>query len=298
MSPCACSTMSHHSACAAGAPLHAPSHGVLDPGDGPRAWTMPCAWALAGVGAVAGVLSGLLGVGGGFVVVPSLTRLTNLTSQSILATSLAVIALVSVGSITAAAVQGSIAWDIAFPFTVGAVIAMLAGRMIAARLTGARLQQAFALTSGAVSLLLLARGLGWITSGEEDHEPSSADASARPHQRIVSGRRHGLQVHSTDKKALNVQDHATRSLFRHDLPVGRPGARCRQSGTARTLRHAASSRGQRAHPADRRRLRSRHGHRDAGDPGARQDDAGHARPLQDRRHASPTSSGRSDCRST
>lgn len=152
----------HHSLCAAGAPLHAPLQGILDPGDGPRAWTTPCAWALASVGALAGVLSGLLGVGGGFVVVPSLTRLTNLTSQSILATSLAVIALVSAGSVTVAAVQGSIAWDIAFPFTVGAVIAMLAGRMIAARLTGARLQEAFALTSGAVALLLLARGLGWM----------------------------------------------------------------------------------------------------------------------------------------
>jgi uncharacterized protein len=152
----------HHSACAAGAQLHAPLHGVLDPGDGQLTWTMPCAWALAGVGAVAGVLSGLLGVGGGFVVVPSLTRFTTLTSQSILATSLAVIALVSVGSVTAAAVQGSIAWDIVLPFTAGAVIAMLAGRMLVARLSGARLQQAFALTSGAVSLLLLARGFGWI----------------------------------------------------------------------------------------------------------------------------------------
>ena len=151
-----------HSACAAGAPLRAPLHGILDPGDGPQAWTRPCAWCMAGVGAVAGMLSGLLGVGGGFVVVPSLTRLTNLTSQSILATSLAVIALVSIGSVAAAAVQGSIAWDIAFPFTVGAVIAMLAGRMIAGHLSGARLQQAFALTSGAVSLLLLARGLGWM----------------------------------------------------------------------------------------------------------------------------------------
>jgi len=137
---------------------------VLNPNEGRLVWTLPCAWALAGTGAVSGVLSGLLGVGGGFVIVPSLSRYTNLAARSIFATSLAVIALVSVGGVAAAAWQGSIAWPIAGPFAVGAVVALLAGRLMAARLAGARLQQAFAVTSGAVSLLLLARGLGWIAA--------------------------------------------------------------------------------------------------------------------------------------
>ena len=137
---------------------------VLNPNEGRLVWTLPCAWALAGTGAVSGVLSGLLGVGGGFVIVPSLSRYTNLAARSIFATSLAVIALVSAGGVAAAAWQGSIAWPIAGPFAVGAVVALLAGRLMAARLAGARLQQAFAVTSGAVSLLLLARGLGWIAA--------------------------------------------------------------------------------------------------------------------------------------
>lgn len=137
---------------------------VLNPSEGRLIWTMPCAWALAGTGAVSGVLSGLLGVGGGFVIVPSLSRYTNLAMRSIFATSLAVIALVSVGGVAAAAWQGSIAWTIAGPFAVGATAALLTGRLIAARLAGARLQQAFAVTSGAVSLLLLARGMGWIAA--------------------------------------------------------------------------------------------------------------------------------------
>ena len=137
---------------------------VLNPSEGRLVWTMPCAWALAGTGALSGVLSGLLGVGGGFVIVPSLSRYTNLATRSIFATSLAVIALVSVGGVAAAAWQGSIAWTIAGPFAVGAIAALLTGRLIAARLAGARLQQAFALTSGAVSLLLLARGMGWIAA--------------------------------------------------------------------------------------------------------------------------------------
>jgi len=134
---------------------------VLNPVDGRLAWTMPCARALAATGAVSGLLSGLLGVGGGFVIVPALTRFTNLATRSIVATSLAVIALVSIGGVAAAAVQGSVDWRIALPFGSGAIVALLAGRRLAARVSGSRLQQAFAITSALVALLLLARGLGW-----------------------------------------------------------------------------------------------------------------------------------------
>jgi uncharacterized membrane protein YfcA len=137
---------------------------VLNPTEGRLIWTLPCAWALAGTGAVSGVLSGLLGVGGGFVIVPSLSRYTNLAIRSIFATSLAVIALVSIGGVSAAAWQGAIAWNIALPFALGAVIALMAGRRIAARLAGSRLQQGFAVTSAVVAVLLLARGLGWIAA--------------------------------------------------------------------------------------------------------------------------------------
>lgn len=137
---------------------------VLDPVGGRLQWTLPCAWALVGTGAVSGVLSGLLGVGGGFVIVPSLSRYTNLTARSILATSLAVIALVSVGGVAAAAWQGAVAWTIALPFAVGAIVALLAGRSVAARLAGPRLQQIFAVVSACVAALLLARGLGWFSA--------------------------------------------------------------------------------------------------------------------------------------
>lgn len=137
-------------------------HCVLNPAQGRLVWTLPCALALAATGALSGVLSGLLGVGGGFVIVPSLRRHTNLAVRSVFATSLAVIALVSVGGVGAAAWQGAISWHIALPFAAGATIALLAGRRIAARLAGARLQQGFAATTAVVAVLLLARGLGWV----------------------------------------------------------------------------------------------------------------------------------------
>jgi uncharacterized membrane protein YfcA len=138
---------------------------VLDARDGRLVWTRPCAQALALTGVAAGLLGGLLGVGGGFVIVPALSRFTELSARSVVATSLAVIALASIGGVGAAAWHGSIAWPIALPFALGSVLASLLARTVAARVAGPRLQQAFALTSAGVAVLLAARGLGWIAAG-------------------------------------------------------------------------------------------------------------------------------------
>jgi len=127
-------------------------------------WTLPCARTLTLTGMISGLLSGLLGVGGGFVIVPALTRYTDLDIRSIQATSLAVIALVSASAITASAAHGAIPWSIALPFTAGAVAALLAGRRLTARLDPRILQQAFALLSLSVAVLMLAKALGWIVS--------------------------------------------------------------------------------------------------------------------------------------
>ena len=120
-------------------------------------WTRPCAVALGLSGTVAGLLSGLLGVGGGFVMVPVLKRYTDLAMQSVVATSLAVIALVSVTGVAASAASGAIDWSIALPFTGGAVAGMLAGRTVSARLAGPHLQMGFAAIAAIVALTMLAR---------------------------------------------------------------------------------------------------------------------------------------------
>ena len=127
-------------------------------------WTLPCARALAGTGLVSGILSGLLGVGGGFVIVPALTRYTDLEMRSIQATSLAVIALVSVSGVSAAALQGTLPWAVALPFASGAVLALVMGHLVAGKLNAKNLQRAFAWFAVLISLLMLARAFGWVTS--------------------------------------------------------------------------------------------------------------------------------------
>lgn len=117
---------------------------MLGNADGRLIWTWPCARVLALSGTLAGFLSGLLGVGGGFVVVPALRKVTFLQMQSILATSLAVIALVSAVGATSAVLMGTMSWSVATPFTAGALVGMLIGNRLANRFAGPRLQQGFA----------------------------------------------------------------------------------------------------------------------------------------------------------
>lgn len=132
---------------------------VRDAASGRFIWTKPCAVALGLSGAAAGFLSGLLGVGGGFVLVPTLQRYTDLGMQSAVATSLAVIALVSVSGVFPSAVAGQLDWAMALPFCAGAIAGMMGGRLIADRLAGPQLQKGFALVSALVALAMIGKAL-------------------------------------------------------------------------------------------------------------------------------------------
>ena len=104
-------------------------------------------------------MSGLLGVGGGFVVVPALQRFTDLGMQSVVPTSLAVIALVSASGVASAAVTGALDWQIAFPFAAGAMGGMTAGRVLAGRIAPHVLQRGFAAVAAIVALGMFWRSL-------------------------------------------------------------------------------------------------------------------------------------------
>jgi len=123
-------------------------------------WTLPCAQMLASTGVLSGLLSGLLGVGGGFVIVPALSRYTNLAVRSVHATSLAVMTLVSFSGAVSAVVHGAMNWGVALPFASGAILALLLGRRFASKVHPKRLQQAFAWFCMGVAVLMLLRAVG------------------------------------------------------------------------------------------------------------------------------------------
>lgn len=116
-------------------------------------WNKPCAVTLSATGIVSGFLSGLLGVGGGFVIVPALNRYSDLPTHSAISTALGVIALVALSGVTAAAAHGAVNLVITIPFATGAIAGMLLGKRIAANTHSRLLQRNFAL------ICLLAAGL-------------------------------------------------------------------------------------------------------------------------------------------
>ena len=135
----------------------------LDEIAGRLVWTNRCARSLALSGITTGFLSGLLGVGGGFVIVPALQKASNLPMQHIVPTSLAVIALVSAAGVAVSAAVGGLNWPIALPFAAGAVTAMLGAGRLAGRFTGRGLQKGFAILAVAVAMSMGVKAIVVIT---------------------------------------------------------------------------------------------------------------------------------------
>lgn len=123
--------------------------------EGRISWNMKCARALTYTGALTGFLSGMLGVGGGFVVVPALKKYSNITMAQILPTSLSVIALVSGTGVITAILFGNMSWQIAIPFAGGALVSMLMSRQIATYFSGVVLQRTFATFALLVAISLM-----------------------------------------------------------------------------------------------------------------------------------------------
>lgn len=129
----------------------------MNPLTGRLKWTRPCAIAIGTGGMVTGFLSGLLGVGGGFIIVPILRAVTDLSFHSAVATSLMAIALTSAGTVTISMAQGhALPWQVAGPFVAGALVGMFAGRLSANKIAGPKLQQGFAYV-----MLLVCLGMLW-----------------------------------------------------------------------------------------------------------------------------------------
>ena len=81
---------------------------------------------LAGIGA--GIINGLFGAGGGMVLVPLLTFLTDLEDRAVFPSSISIILPICLVSLAVTAVTGEVAWGQAVPYLIGSGIGgILAG---------------------------------------------------------------------------------------------------------------------------------------------------------------------------
>lgn len=131
-------------------------------GKNARSFTLPSArtLGLCAAGLVTGLLAGLLGVGGGFILVPVLVLFGGIEIHRAVATSLCVIALISVPATASHLLAGqTIPLDIAALFAVGAILGLKLGSKLAAKLSGPRLQQLFGATMLVMATLILLHNL-------------------------------------------------------------------------------------------------------------------------------------------
>jgi uncharacterized protein len=131
----------------------------LNPRTGRLRWTWRCAKEIAQTGVLAGFLSGLLGVGGGFIIVPSLSKHSDLPMHAIVGTSLMVISLIAMVSVGSASLWNALPWDVATPFVMGALAGGLAMRLVAHKIPQYWVARTFAGMSAVVAVVLLVRGL-------------------------------------------------------------------------------------------------------------------------------------------
>ncbi|MET8230637.1 sulfite exporter TauE/SafE family protein [Micromonospora sp. NPDC005298] len=126
--------------------------GAAEPGDAGRG--LAPARAVA-VGAMVGVVAGLVGAGGGFLVVPALTLLGGLPMAVAVGTSLAVIAMQSLAGFAGHLAAVAVDWTLTAALTGAAVAGSLVGSRLSRRVPERRLRPAFGWFVLAVGTLVL-----------------------------------------------------------------------------------------------------------------------------------------------
>jgi uncharacterized membrane protein YfcA len=126
--------------------------------DGRLRLTSRCARLLVLVGLITGVLSGMFGVGGGFVIVPALVLFSGMEIHRAVGTSLFVIFLISLSGVVSHVANGNdVPVGTTLQFLAGGFVGMWLGGLLAMRLTGPTLQKIFAVAVVLVAGFVVAR---------------------------------------------------------------------------------------------------------------------------------------------
>ncbi len=140
----------------------------------------PLVIALAALGV--GALTGVVGVGGGFLIVPALVLLVGLPMKEAVGTSLLVIALNSFVGFAGSAGAEPMPWGYLALFTALAVAGILAGTWASRFVSAATLKRAFSGFLVVIGLFILVTNRDALGFGEGDApQPVSVQTQASPH---------------------------------------------------------------------------------------------------------------------
>ncbi len=151
-------------------PIESSSHQpVGDVNDGPSCQrdsagqlilTSRCGRLLLLVGVATGIMSGMFGVGGGFIIAPALILFSSMSMSRAVGTSLMVISLVSAAGITFQLWGGQqIATDITILFVVGGLSGLWLGQSVNHRLSPSVLQRFFSVAILLVAVFVIFKNL-------------------------------------------------------------------------------------------------------------------------------------------
>ena len=117
-------------------------------------WRLRCMAGLAGGGVITGLLSGLFGVGGGFLIVPFLNQLNGVNMRHAVATSLVIIAAISSSGFITHISTHTVDWSQLTQLAIGGIGGMALGSVLARWLAGVHLQRIFAITIVVMAVLV------------------------------------------------------------------------------------------------------------------------------------------------
>jgi uncharacterized protein len=120
---------------------------------------------IGATGFAIGTLTGLVGIGGGFLFVPALVLLARVPIKDAVGTSLLVIAMSSFGGLLGYAGQAAIPWRVELLFIASASAGIVAGVHLMRFIPPQRLQHGFAIFLMFVGSLMFFQNLAWLWSG-------------------------------------------------------------------------------------------------------------------------------------
>lgn len=125
----------------------------------PGSKTIPLSFPLEPVGLLVGLVAGIVGAGGGFLIIPALVLIARLPMKEAVGTSLFVIAIQSLVGFSGEAFRTVIPWSFLCGVTAVALLGTLVGSKLAAKTTAKGLQRAFGVFVLVLGVFILSKEL-------------------------------------------------------------------------------------------------------------------------------------------